>query len=58
MEILPGSACLALPALAPMVWTWRGLGLPNADAARLTPYLAANVAAVLITPLVLAVTLW
>ena len=26
-------------------WTWRGLGLPNADAARLTPYLAANVAA-------------
>lgn len=56
--VLPGRACLALPLLAPMAWTWRGLGLPDADAARLTPYLAANVAAVLLTPLALAALLW
>lgn len=58
LGLLPASACLALPALAPMAYTWRGLGVADADAARLTPYLAANVAAVLLTPLALAVTLW
>ncbi|MGE0859758.1 MAG: prenyltransferase [Gammaproteobacteria bacterium] len=58
LGLLPGSACLALPALASMAYTWRGLGLPDADAAQLTPYLAANVAAVLLAPLALAVTLW